>query len=73
MDTEIKKWKKITRFMQKQGILCLKTPEIEIQLAPRALLHETIEVLPEEKEISKEPESQYTENDQLFWSSPGAF
>lgn len=40
MDADLKKLKKITSFMRKQGILTYKTPELELSLAPAAILPE---------------------------------
>lgn len=69
MDTDLKKMKKITKFMQKEGILFLKTAELELHLTPAALLQDKPMDMPDQK--AEVPESVFSEEDALFWSSPG--
>lgn len=72
MDIEIKKLKKMTRFMQKQKILSLKTREIEIQLSPDAFSGNFEEIqLPETETKEAVNHPLFTEEDTLLWSSPG--
>lgn len=70
MDINIKKAKKIIQFMRKEGVSHLKTSELDVTIS---LNH-----LPPKKKSKKEsyPEEEkiknnYTEEEVLFWSSPG--
>lgn len=40
MDADFKNLKKMTAFMRKQGLLRVKTAQIELELSPSAILHE---------------------------------
>lgn len=71
MDTDLKKIKKITHLMRKEGVLSLKTADIEISLSPHAI---QLEEKPIPEEVAATPDKpQYSEDDALFWSSPGYF
>ena len=71
MDKDIKKMKKMVDFMRKQGVLTLKTQEMELQLSPLA-------VFPDEHKKDQIEEAQQTQIPKLsdldiaLWSSPGA-
>lgn len=74
MDADIKKLKKLTKFMQKEGLLSLKLPNIELHLSPTAVFHvEQSPQAPNSPSEDKPEPPQYTEEDALFWSSPGFF
>jgi hypothetical protein len=73
MAIDIKNLKKVIKLMRKEGVLELKTPEIEMKLTPDA-----IEPLARETPISQTTDSSneneipaYSDLDTLFWSSPG--
>jgi hypothetical protein len=65
---DIKELKKLTSYCRKQGILTLKTPEIEITLSPQALFPTT---KPNEDHSDPISEGQLSDEDMLFWSSAG--
>lgn len=54
--------------MQKEGILTLKTPEFEIILSPQFLSH-PVKENHNESDLIKD--KQPSEEELLFWSSPG--
>lgn len=70
MDEDLKKIKKLTSFMRKQGLLHLKQGDIELSLSPGA-------ILPDEKPAAdsataEEPiKPRHTEEEILFWSVQG--
>lgn len=70
MDTEIKKLKKLTKFMQKSGVLSLKTSDYEITLTPQSLFQEEKALTPDSP-IQEDP-PEFTAEDLLLWSAPGA-
>jgi hypothetical protein len=73
MDLDLKKLRKITLFMKKEGVLSLKTQNIEISLSQSSLS------FPKENSKKKkftdekleEEEKNYTDEQILMWSSPG--
>ena len=73
MDAELKKLKKVTTFMRRQGILSYKTPELELQLAPEALFPAPIKsqsLSADSQELKDEVVS--IEDSPVFnWSIPG--
>lgn len=68
MDKDIKKMKKMVDFMRKQGVLTLKTPEMELRLSSAAIFPEN-KLIPEPE--TKTSEREFTEEEILLWSSPG--
>lgn len=68
MDDSLKKLKKLSEMMKKQGILVYKTPEIELQLSPSAISLESSE--PETNKPLKTEE--LTPEQILLWSAPGS-
>jgi len=71
MDKDIKKMRKLVDFMRKQGVLTLKTQEMELSLSPLAVFPvEHLEGEPVTKEPSPIPEMSDLEI--ALWSSPGA-
>lgn len=71
MDADLRKIKRYTKMMKKEGVLVIKTPELEIQLSPLAVFHEELKITDEVTQTSKEPPTPFTEQDILFWSTPG--
>ena len=73
MNENIKNLKKTVSFMKKEGILVLKTKDCEIELTREALLDsrhkKNLEPSSEKPDKIESPE--YSEQDVLFWSSPG--
>ncbi len=69
MPADSKTIKKLIKLMQKEGVLKLKTQEIELELSPKA----ATPVLKTKLEVeSPEPKSQqYSEEQILMWSAPG--
>lgn len=67
MDDYLKKIKKLTLFMKKEGILHLKQGDIELQLSPAAI-NETKSLTSDAPIVE---ENKPTDMDVLFWSSPG--
>jgi hypothetical protein len=68
MDKDIKKMRKMVDFMRKQGVLTLKTPEMELNLI-REAIHlevEPLETSPQEKE-----ERPMSDIDIALYSAPG--
>jgi hypothetical protein len=72
VDKEIKKMRKLVDFMRKQGVLTLKTSEMELSLSPIAMFpvehseehnSDSNKIHPSLKPIS--------ELDLALWSSPG--
>lgn len=72
MDTEIKKIKKYTKFMQKAGVLSLKAAEIEIHLSPHMVSSALSQVKDYGPELKEEEKTEFTDEDLLLWSAPGA-
>lgn len=70
MDADIKKLKKLVKFMQKEGVLNLKIPEIELQLAASAIQHPDTDV-PDTATTEQPIQDQYDPEEVLFWSAPG--
>ncbi len=70
MDADLKKLRKLTRFMQSQGVLSVKTSEIEVHLSPAAIFHKEAATSADSSD-SVQAESPFTEADALFWSVPG--
>jgi hypothetical protein len=68
MDADLRKVKKLVAFMRKEGVLTLKQGDIELSLSPMAILHEPAV---QSKESESIPEVKYSDDDVLFWSSPG--
>lgn len=69
MDTELKKIKKLVLLMKREGILVIKSKEIEIQLSPVAF-----DLTPAKQTEDSTKEITNTEQDRdslLFWSAPG--
>lgn len=71
MDADLKKIKKLTAFMRKNGLLTLKQDGIELSLSPLAIdLAEKGDASDAEKQTqSNEP--LLTDMDVLLWSAPG--
>jgi hypothetical protein len=71
MDQDLKKLRKLVKFMQKEGVLTLKMSEIELQLSQAAIL--PLETAPDAPSPSADApqDPEYTEEELLFWSSPG--
>lgn len=69
MAVDPKNIKKLIRAMRQEGVLRLKTPEIELELAPEAIQPKHVAQALETQETNAEPK--YTEEDVLLWSSPG--
>lgn len=68
MDADLKKIKKLTLFMKKEGLLSIKSKDFELTLSPTALFQEDPpKPTPEAKE---EPHGQLSHEDTLMWSSP---
>lgn len=65
MDDTLKKAKKLARFMREQGILSLKTQEIEMALSPQAIFPKTPDTSKDQELESPDP------MDTLLWSAPG--
>ena len=72
MDADLKKIKKLAAFMKKAGVISLKAGEIELKLSPY-VFHE--EQISNAAAADPSPEaslaSPYTDDEILFWSSPG--
>lgn len=82
MDQELRKLKKLTAFMKKEGVLAYKTSEIELHLSPEALLSKKAPLVPDSGEELKPVEQNELEKSlglpaggaqALFWSTPGLF
>lgn len=72
MDESVKKIKKLALLMKKEGILLLKTPEIELQLAPSALIDQTPEHQSDSLPREQPPiPDAYSAEQILMWSAPG--
>lgn len=72
MDADLKKLKKITSFMRKQGILNYKTPELELSLAPAAILTEPLSAAHDDAGTDLTEENLPLEASPIFnWSIPG--
>jgi|JI8StandDraft_1071087.scaffolds.fasta_scaffold38231_3 hypothetical protein len=72
MDIELKRIKKLTAFMIKSGLSRLKSGDIEINLAPHILHKAELSPLNSDGAIQASPQTPtITEEDILFWSSPG--
>lgn len=72
MDKELKRIKKLTAFMKKAGILNLKSGDLELSLTPDSFHEEQSAALKQEDATSDAAiKSQFTDEEVLFWSSPG--
>lgn len=72
MEDSLKKLKKLSELMRKQGILTYKTQEIEIQLSPAALdLPDTQPNDNQETKIEDDLTPEQRSEQALFWSTPG--
>jgi hypothetical protein len=74
MDNDLKKIKKLATFMKKEGVIELECGQIKIKLHPAKILSHIENSVPAEHtqtDIQSTPE--YTEEEMLFWSSPGIF
>lgn len=74
MDQDLKKMKKLAKMMREQGILVYKTAEIELQLSPKLAFpveQSTPKASSEADPATPTEDSSYTEEEILFWSSPG--
>lgn len=69
MDKDLRKMKKMVDFMRKQGVLTLKTPEMELRISSAAIFPEN-KLIPEEEKTNSE--HQFTEEEIILWSSPGS-
>jgi hypothetical protein len=69
MDQEIKKLKKIVKFMRNEGVMAVKMGDLEINLAPHATHPKPTQT--EEKQSKLEAEAPFSDQDALFWSSDG--
>jgi hypothetical protein len=72
MDADLKKIRKLAHLMQKEGILSVKSPDLEIQLSPVAMFYEPAskQELPGESKENLAPD--YTEDQILMWSTSAA-
>ena len=72
MDQELKRIKKLTAFMRKAGLLTLKCGDLELCLSPQ-LFHEEQAAQSSESDAAADAalKSQFSEEEILFWSSPG--
>lgn len=69
MDADLKKIKKLTLLMKKEGLLVLKTPEIELHLALSALnLDQDTKYKGEAKDMEAK---EFDSESALYWSAPG--
>jgi hypothetical protein len=70
---DLKELQKIIQFCRKNGITRLKEGEIEIDIAAVALFPESAYKRKQAEADNKDPvsETEYSEDDLLFWSSAG--
>lgn len=60
--------------MKKEGLLVLKTSEIELELSPQAIFHEESKRIDDAtSQTSAQEPPKYSQEEALFWSSPGHF
>lgn len=81
MDADFKNLKKLTAFMRKQGLLRVKTAEIELELSPSAILHEdtspALKPGPEHEAVAVQTAEELQLGlpagtmERINWSSPG--
>jgi hypothetical protein len=71
MDADIKKLKKLVKFMQKEGVLTFKTQEIELSLHHTALFPKENQRDTNSTESIEKEKSQFTDEEILLWSAPG--
>lgn len=81
MDADFRNLKKLTAFMRKQGLLRVKTAQIELELSPSAILHEdpspALKTEPEHETITVQSAEELAlglpagSMDRINWSSPG--
>jgi hypothetical protein len=71
MDADIKKLKKLTAFMRKNGLLSLKTGDIELSLSPLAIDMGSERGALEEQPPNPPNQEPLTDMDVLLWSAPG--
>lgn len=69
MDDKIKNLRKLVKFCREQGVLSVKTAEIELTLAPAALFPQ-VKNVPRETSDAIETDEMSPE-DVLLWSAPG--
>lgn len=70
MDQDLKKIKKLTAFMKKEGLISLKSGDIELELSVATAFHvEQADLPPESPATPEKP--QYTDEELLMWSAPG--
>lgn len=69
MDAQIKKLRKLVKFCREQGVLSVKTSEIELSLAPAALFPK-VDNVPHGTSETIETDEMAPE-DILLWSAPG--
>lgn len=69
---DLKTLQKLAKLMQKEGILRIKHPDLEIELSPLAIFK------PSPKKVNQilnapleQSEPELTDMDRLLWSSPG--
>lgn len=67
MDADLKKLKKLTQLMKKEGLLELKLPNFELKLAPSAIEDKPA---PAQEAETQTPQESLTPEQVLFWSSP---
>ena len=72
MDDELERIKKLTAFMRKAGLLTLKSGNLELCLSPQ-VFHEEQNTQASGSSPSEDAalKSQFSEEEILFWSSPG--
>lgn len=73
MDENIQKIKKMTKFMRANGILKLKSGDLELELSPQALFQKPEKPEPKLTEKQQSEQTQNIEEQQkavLLWSSP---
>lgn len=71
MDAQLKKLKKLTKFMQSNGVLVMRTPEMELELHPSALFRDEKRPI-EATQASEDLRPEFAPEDLLLWSAPGA-
>lgn len=69
MDADLKKIKKLTQLMKKEGLLELKGSDFHLKLSPQALFPEK-KTQKESETPAPSSESEFTEEQTLLWSSP---
>ncbi len=70
MEDTLKKIKKLTKFMRENGVITLKSAEIELSLAPQAL---QLKTKPDPTSAEDPKTDAPSMEEVLFWSSPGEF